>query len=97
MTIKDFETRLQTELDETITIVPNPNAPDIAGVYWGSHYLGVAVPPKNIEEKQNLAFQDAMGFPYKTIDQAFELTEAKLAKFKRILKEDPELLTDATD
>lgn len=85
MTIKDFEKELK-KIDVDINIRLNPNADDIAGVYWKDAYLGVAVPPLEIHETFSPKYVDSKGYPYRTIEMATELVKGKLKKFQ-----DPEI------
>jgi hypothetical protein len=94
MKIKDFEERIQKEIDSELTIRTNPNAKDIAGVYYKEHFIGVSVPPEEIFEEISATRVDALGVPYKTIDFAFGLITGKLAHIKRALEEDPDLFKD---
>jgi len=94
MKIKDFEVEIQKEIDKELVIKTNPNAKDIAGVYWKGMFIGVSVPPEEIYEEMSMARIDATGTAYKTIGFAKELIEGKLKKLKRELEEDPDLFTD---
>jgi len=94
MKIKDFEEAIQKEIDKDLKIVTNPNAKDIAGVYWKDMFIGVSVPPEEIEEEISMARTDATGTPYKTIGFAKEVIAGKLKKLQKELKEDPELFVD---
>lgn len=97
MKTTDFEKQLQEELDEEITIRTNPNHDDIAGVYWREMFLGVAVPPIEINELVSLSYRDAVGNTYRGYKDARELVEGKLAKFKQAFIDDPELFNDIKD
>jgi len=88
MTTKDFELKLQKEIDEKLNIRVNPNHDDIARVYWGDEYVGVAVPPKEIHEDVSYGYTDALGVPYKTIDTAFAMVKGKLVSLKAFLAEE---------
>ena len=94
MTIEDFEKKIQNEIDTDLSIRVNPNAEDIAGVYYKDIYVGVAVPPKEIYEELSMSRTDAVGQPYKTIDFAFDLIEGKLKKIKATLTEDPDFFNE---
>lgn len=85
------------DIDPDLHIKTNPNSTDIAGVYWKNIYIGVAIPPEEIHDEVNRAYQDAIGQPYKSIGLAIEFIEAKLPKFKKVMKEDPTLLTEKLD
>lgn len=86
MLIADFEQKLKDEINEDLTVRVNPNADDIAGVYWREAYLGVAVPSKEIHETFNPKYVDRNGYPYRSYVQAIELVKGKLSKFQ-----DPEV------
>ena len=94
MLIKDFEKKIQDEIEPTLSIRTNPNHEDIAGVYWGDIYLGVAVPPVEIRETAEAGYTDKYGYPYKARPFAEELIKGKLAKFKKAKEEEPELFTE---
>ncbi len=91
MNIKDFEKKIQTEIDKDLTIRTNPNAADIAGVYWKDTYIGVAVPPLEIKEKIDTGYADSIGYPYKSIDLAEDFIKGKLTKYKSARESDPDL------
>jgi len=94
MKIKDFQTKIQEEIDPELTIRTNPNAKDIAGVYYKDIYIGVAVPPEEIYEEVSRTRVDALGMPYKTIDFAYDMIKGKLTKVKEAIAEDPDLFKD---
>lgn len=77
MRIAEFEKQIQDLYDERLNIRINPNADDIAGVYLGDEYLGVAVPPHQIFEESNADHCDINKVPYRTIDQALEVIKYK--------------------
>lgn len=87
MLTTDFELKIQKEIDKDLTIKTNPNADDIAGVYYQNVYIGVAVPPKEIFEEFREKYQDRLGHPYRSISQAEAIIQGKLTKFK-----DPEVM-----
>lgn len=91
LSIKDFQKKIQKEIDKDLTIKTNPNAKDIAGVYYKGNFIGVSVPPKEIHEEISTSRVDAMGQPYKTIGFAEELIKGKLEHIKKALAEDPDL------
>jgi len=94
MKIKDFEKKIQDKFDKTLTIKTNPNAKDIAGVYWGEIYLGVSVPPVEIREEIDVNYIDGIGQPYKNIKLAEDFIVGKLEKYKKVMEEDPDLFKD---
>jgi hypothetical protein len=91
MLIKDFEEKIKKEIDPELSIRTNPNAKDIAGVYYKKIFIGVSVPPEEIFEEVSMSRRDAFGVPYKSIDFAFDLIKGKLENVKKALLEDPEL------
>ena len=91
MKIKDFEKKIQTEIDKDLTIRTNPNHDDIAGVYWNDVYIGVSLPPVDIREDIDLNYVDAIGQPYKNVEMALSFIKGKLTKYKREMKDDPKL------
>lgn len=91
MNIKDFEKKIQTEIDSELTIRTNPNADDIAGVYYKDTYIGVAVPPLEIKESVDSGYTDSIGYPYKSIDLAEDFIKGKLPKYKAAMESDPDL------
>lgn len=82
MQIQDFEKKIQKEIDSELSIRPNPNADDIAGVYWKDLYISVALPPQEIREVYSKDYTDKMGAPYRSIDMAMDHIKAKLTKFQ---------------
>lgn len=94
MSIEDFEKVIQEEINADLTIRTNPNASDIAGVYFKEHFIGVSVPPKEIHKEVSMQRTDALGHPYKTIDFAKELIAGKLKHLQKALEEDPDLFKD---
>lgn len=65
MTIKEFETRLQS-IDPLFTIVQHPNNPELAGVYYDRNVENktgfvVTVPALEIFEDANPSYQDSTG------------------------------------
>lgn len=94
MKTKDFEKKLQEEVDPDITIRTNPNHKDIAGVYWNDLYLGISVPPVEIKDKHDASYVDDIGYPYKHQKLAYDLVVGKLQKFKQEMADDPSLFVD---
>ena len=94
MTTEDFEIQIKKDIDSDLNIRVNPNAEDIAGVYWNDIYIGVAVPPKEIRKEHSSSYTDSMGHPYRHIALAIEFIEAKLPKYKKAYEEEPELFVD---
>lgn len=94
MKTTDFEKKIQEEIDPELNIRINPNAEDIAGVYWNDIYISVAVPPQEIREEHDDKYHDAIGYPYRHIDSAIELIKGKLPKFKKAYEEEPELFEE---
>lgn len=87
----DFEKKIQEEIDKDLSIRTNPNHEDIAGVYWNDIYLGIAVPPVEIRDRMSSEYVDAIGHQYKDQFIAYELIKGKLPKYKKAMKEDPDL------
>jgi len=87
MTIKDFEKKIQAEIHPDITIRINPNSEDIAGVYLNNTYMGIALPPQEIQEMFSSKYVDSRGAPYRCIEQAEAIIKGKLTKFQ-----DPEVI-----
>lgn len=94
MKTTDFEKKIQKEIDPDLSIRVNPNAEDIAGVYWNDIFIGVSVPPKEIREKLDPSYLDGIGYPYKDRVLAEEFIRGKLAKYKKAYEEDPSLFND---
>lgn len=80
MTTKEFESYIQREIDSALTIRVNPNADDIAGVYWNDAYTGVSVAPQEVREEFDKSYTDKMGYPYRSTTQTAELIRAKLPR-----------------
>ena len=91
MLIKDFVAKIQSEIDKDLTIRTNPNATDIAGVYYKDTYIGVAVPPVEIRETVDSGYTDSIGYPYKSIQLAEDFIKGKLTKYKAAMESDPDL------
>lgn len=87
MLITEFEKKIQKEIDADLTIRINPNAEDIAGVYYKGVYIGVAVPPQEIHQEHSPKYTDRNGYPYRSITQAEDIIKGKLIKFQ-----DPEVM-----
>lgn len=82
MNIQDFEAKIQQEINPELTVRINPNADDIAGVYWRDCYISVAVPSKDIREEFSKDYTDKMGYPYRSLPMAMEQIKGKLPKFQ---------------
>lgn len=80
MRIAEFEKLIQGQYDERMNIRVNPNADDIAGVYVGDEYLGVAVPPQEIKTVKDDDYCDIYGTPYRTVEEALETIKNVYAK-----------------
>lgn len=93
MKITDFEKQIQKDIDPELSIRVNPNHPDIAGVYWREHFLGVSVPPQEIKTALDASYRDKIGYPYKNKQLALDQITGKLEKFKKAVVEDPDLFT----
>ncbi len=87
MLITDFEKKIQEEIHPDLSIRINPNSDDIAGVYLGSTYMGIALPPQEIKEEFSPKYVDRRGSPYRCMQQALDLIGGKLTKFQ-----DPEVI-----
>ena len=86
MQITDFEKQIKKDIDPDLSIRINPNAEDIAGVYYKEAYIGVAVPPVEIHEEFKPKYCDSNNYPYRNISTALEFIKGKVNKFK-----DPEV------
>lgn len=87
MQITDFEKKIQEEIHPDLSIRVNPNADDIAGVYYQGVYMGVAIPAQEIRDTFSEKYTDRMGHPYRSIEQAEAIIKGKLTKFQ-----DPEVM-----
>lgn len=87
MLITDFEKKIQEEIHADLSIRINPNSDDIAGVYLGNTYMGIALPPQEIRDDFSPKYVDKRGYPYRSIPQALDIINGKLAKFQ-----DPEVI-----
>lgn len=94
MKIKDFEAKIQKEIDAELSVRTNPNHGDIAGVYYKNTYLGVAVPPEEIREEVDKGYSDKLGYPYKSIKMAEDFINGKLPLIKQAMIDDPDLFVD---
>lgn len=63
--ISQFEKEIQKTIDSGLSIIPNPNTEDIAGVYYKGFYLGVALPKGFILPRMNKTFVDVFGVPFR--------------------------------
>ena len=90
MLITEFETKIK-EIDNDLSIRPNRNSPDIAGIYWKDIYVGIAVPPIEIKDEDNSGYTDALGYPYHSIKFVNDNLVGKVEKIKRMFNEDPEI------
>lgn len=91
MQIKDFEKKIQKEIDPDLSVRTNPKADDIAGVYYKDVFIGVSVPPVEIKEDIDKGYTDGIGYPYKNIAMAENFIKGKLAKTKAAMESDPDL------
>lgn len=87
MLITQFEKKIQEEINSDLAIKINPNADDIAGIYYKNMYMGIAVPSQEIYEVFSDKYVDRMGHPYRSIEQAESIIRGKLTKFQ-----DPEVI-----
>ena len=87
MKITDFEKKIQDEIDPRLNIRINPNSDDIAGVYLGDTYMGIAVPPQEIHEEFTPKYCDSRGYPYRSIKMVTDIISGKIDKFS-----DPEVI-----
>lgn len=87
MLITEFEKKIQEEINAELSIRINPNADDIAGVYYKNFYMGISVPPQEIREEFSEKYHDRMGHPYRSIEQVEGIINGKITKFQ-----DPEVL-----
>lgn len=87
MLITDFEKKIQQEINPDLTIRINPNADDIAGVYYKGVYMGIALPPQEIREEYNPKYCDSRNYPYRSVQMALDIISGKLVKFQ-----DPEVM-----
>lgn len=92
MLITQFEKKIQEEINSDLTIKINPNADDIAGVYYKNVYMGIAIPAQEIHETFSEKYVDRMGHPYRTIGQAEDIIRGKVTKFQ-----DPEVMRVMTE
>lgn len=68
MTIKEFETELQT-IDPKFEIIQHPNNPELSGLYYDKNTLNksgfvVTVPSNEIFEDFSPNYQDSTGHPH---------------------------------
>ena len=87
MLITQFEKKIQEEINPDLTIKVNPNADDIAGIYYKNVYMGIAIPPQEIHETFSEKYVDRMGHAYRTTEQAEGIIRGKITKFQ-----DPEVM-----
>jgi len=83
MTTREFEKKIQKELNPSLTVVTNPNYPDIAGVHIEGVYPGVAVPPNDIYEEPMETHRDSRGFRHATVTEAMDKIRYKLSKMSQ--------------
>jgi len=87
MLITDFEQKIKNEIDQDLEVRVNPNADDIAGIYYKGVYMGIAVPSQEIRDTFSEKYCDRMGHPYRSIEQAEGIIRGKITKFQ-----DPEVM-----
>ena len=87
MLTTEFEKKIQEEINSDLTIRINPNAEDIAGVYYQNVYMGISVPPQEIKDTFSEKYCDNKGYPYRSIELAEGLIRGKITKFQ-----DPEVM-----
>jgi hypothetical protein len=92
MLITEFEQKIKNEIDQDLSIRINPNADDIAGIYYKDFYMGIAVPSKEIHETPSEKYCDRMGHQYRSIEQAEGIIRGKITKFQ-----DPEVMRVMTE
>lgn len=92
MLTTDFEKKIKNEIDQDLEVRVNPNADDIAGIYYKGVYMGIAVPSKEIHETFSEKYVDRIGHPYRSIEQAEGIIRGKITKFQ-----DPEVMKVMTD
>lgn len=92
MLITQFEKKIQEEINPDLTIKVNPNADDIAGIYYKNVYMGIAVPAQEIRETFSEKYTDRMGHPYRSMEQAEGIIRGKITKFQ-----DPEVMRVMTE
>lgn len=86
MTIQELETKLK-EMDSRFEVIINPNAPDVAGIYFDrntEHKTGfvTTVPSGEIYEEYNALYVDAVGHPYQSVPMAMVKAQAYKEKFE---------------
>lgn len=87
MLITEFEKKIQDEINSDLSIRVNPNADDIAGIYYKGVYMGISVPSQEIKDTFSEKYCDRMGHPYRSIEQAEGIIRGKITKFQ-----DPEVM-----
>ena len=91
MEIQEFEKQIQKEIDSDLEVRINPNAPDMAGVYYQGVYLGVGLPANGIYEDHRPGYTNSMGYPHRNISKTLEHIEARLPTHKKMVQDDPDL------
>ena len=86
MTLKDFETRIQTNIHPDLRIRQGIINTDVAGIYFRDAFL-CGMPNHNIYERQSAGYCDAYGTPHRNIAD----TESILRNYINQMKQDPEL------
>lgn len=81
MTIQEFETKIQKDINPLLSVRKNFNTVDgVHGVYMDGVYLGVTLPPSEIRERSSEFYLDPYGYPYAGQEEALAKIRGKLSK-----------------
>lgn len=92
MLTTEFEQKIKNEINQDLEVRVNPNADDIAGIYYKGVYMGIAIPAVEIRDTFSEKYTDRMGHPYRSIEQAEGIIRGKITKFQ-----DPEVMRVMTE
>ena len=82
MTNKEFESYLQTNVDETINFRAHPENKDIVGIYYGDYYTETAIPSGEILEERTPSYTDNFGYPHRGSIEAEGSVRSFIDRFK---------------
>lgn len=86
MTIKDFEAKIQREINKDLSIIPHPTSLDMNSVFFKKAFL-CGVPSHNIYEKKNTNYTNLFGEPHVSYPEV----EGRIRNYLTQMQIDPEL------
>lgn len=77
MQLKDFEKKIQNEINKELRVVPHPHLNDVAGVYLNNVFI-TTIPSREIYHEYFAGYKDNIGNRHVTIDEAEGKIRAQL-------------------